>query len=208
MKNNKRAFKNVTLFLASRYWVRGQFQHSSDWLFKAEGFPVSCIQFVRWESLLLRLFLCLKTRVHHHKKTKRLVPWREQDAGLSVQCNGDGYRLLRISSGKGLIVDFSTIHSKDAKSENLDLCNEEGALGFGSPSKGLMGDESLSDLSFQSFVSFSKFVGLPVQRHEKEFSSLLRKLEARKDWVFAMKRSPSFTFHVDWELQNLENWIN
>lgn len=58
-------------------------------------------------------------------------------------CKGDGYGLLSLISKEGLVGDSLNNHPKDAKSENLEVCSEEGASGFGSLCKGLMADKSL-----------------------------------------------------------------
>lgn len=72
------------------------------------------------------------------------------------------------------------------------MCSDEGDLGFGSPRRGPLVVESLFDPSFQKFFSFNKFVGLPVDDHEKEIVSLLRKMETRKGpKVSTAKRRPS-----------------
>ena len=44
----------------------------------------------------------------------------------------------------------------------------KGFLSFESPSRGLLQEEGLSDLSFQKFIPFSKFMGLPMEGNEKE----------------------------------------
>lgn len=50
--------------------------------------------------------------------------------------------------GEGLVVKALKNQSKDTKTANLEVCNEEGDLDFGSPSKGPLEAKSLSDLSF------------------------------------------------------------
>ena len=46
---------------------------------------------------------------------KSLVLWREQDKGrLVVECKGDGYGMLCMTSSKGLVVDFPKKNLRDA----------------------------------------------------------------------------------------------
>lgn len=53
--------------------------------------------------------------------------------------------------------------------------------------------KSLSDLSYQNFISFNKFLGLLVDWNEKEITPLLRKLESKKQHraSVARRRLPS-----------------
>ena len=69
--------------------------------------------------------------------------------------------------------------------------------------------ESLYDLSYQKFISFSKFLGLSMDGNEKEIASLMRKLESRKHRraLIAKRRLP-FIPHLVRELQNLEWSVN
>ncbi|WKA05120.1 hypothetical protein VitviT2T_023104 [Vitis vinifera] len=74
-----------------------------------------------------------------------------------------------------------------------------------------MGDESLYDLSFGKFVSFSKFLDLLVEGYEKEIVSLLRKSEAKKGYrvvALSIKRRPSSMSDFDRELCKLECLVN
>lgn len=121
----------------------------------------------------------------------------------------DTYKPLHMISGEDMVVEVLEFQSKDVKDANLEVCNEEGALGFGSLSRGPSDVESLSDPSFQKFISFSKFLRLPVVGHEKEIASLLRKMDTRKDHrVLAMKRRPSSTLQFVRELRNMEYFVN
>ena len=89
--------------------------------------------------------------------------------------------------------------------QTLKESGEEGASGFESPSRGLSEGESLSDLSYQKFISFSKFMVLPVNENEKEITSLLKKLESRKQHrASIVKRRPPSTSHLVRELQNFK----
>ncbi|RVW20140.1 hypothetical protein CK203_116799 [Vitis vinifera] len=118
---------------------------------------------------------------------KSLVLWREQDKGLVVECKGDGYGMLYVGSEKVV------------------------ALENGSSRRDSMGDESLYDLSFGKFVSFSKFLDLLVEGYEKEIVSLLRKLEAKKGYrvvALSIKRRPSSMSDFDRELCKLECLVN
>ncbi|RVW91332.1 hypothetical protein CK203_035414 [Vitis vinifera] len=118
---------------------------------------------------------------------KSLVLWREQDKGLVVECKGDGYGMLYVGS------------------------EEVVALENGSSRRDSMGDESLYDLSFGKFVSFSKFLDLLVEGYEKEIVSLLRKLEAKKGYrvvALSIKRRPSSMSDFDRELCKLECLVN
>lgn len=83
-------------------------------------------------------------------------------------------------SHEGLVVDFWEHQSKDSKSVELKMSCEEVALRNGSPSWDVMGDGNLLDLSFGTFVSFNKFLGLPVDGFENKIVSLLMKMEAKK----------------------------
>ncbi|RVW91388.1 hypothetical protein CK203_035449 [Vitis vinifera] len=118
---------------------------------------------------------------------KSLVLWREQDKGLVVECKGDGYGMLYVGS------------------------EEVVALENGSSRRDSMGDESLYDLSFGKFVSFSKFLDLLVEGYEKEIVSLLRKSEAKKGYrvvALSIKRRPSSMSDFDRELCKLECLVN
>ena len=95
---------------------------------------------------------------------------------------------------------------------NLDLGSEEVvALENGGSRRDSMGDESLYDLSFGKFVSFSKFLDLLVEGYEKEIVSLLRKSEAKKGYrvvALSIKRRPSSMSDFDRELCKLECLVN
>ena len=142
--------------------------------------------------------------------SKSLVPWGVQGAEPLVVCKGDGYGLLCLISGEGWIGSSSDNHPKDAKSANLEVCSEEGASGFGSPGRGLMGDQSLSNISFWKIVSFRYFLGMPVEEeHEKEIATLLRKLETIKESrVSTAKRRPPSTSNIVRGLPKLECSVN
>ena len=51
-------------------------------------------------------------------------------------CQGDGYEPLRLISNEGWVKGSSNNHSKDAKSANLYMCNEEGLRVFGAQVRG------------------------------------------------------------------------
>ena len=138
-------------------------------------------------------------------RTKSLVPWKEQDVGLLAEGKDDVYRPSHMSSGRGLVVEIPKVQPKDVRDANLEVCSGEGASGFRSPSRGLSDVESLSDPSFQKFISFSKFLGLLVVGYEREIASLLRKMKTRKGRrVSTVKRRPSSTPCLVREILNLE----
>lgn len=121
--------------------------------------------------------------------------------GLPVEGKGDVHRPMRRNFGKDLVVESPKNQLKDVETASLEVCNEEATSGFGNPSKGPLEVESLSNLSFQNLVSFSKFVGLQVDGHEKEIASLLRKMETRKGHrVSTVKRRPPSMAHFVREL--------
>ena len=77
----------------------------------------------------------------------------------------------------------------------------------------MLGDGKLS--SFRKFVSFRKSLGLPAVGFEKKITSLLRKLEARRDHRerrrggdSSIKRRPLSMFHFGRELWKLESSTN
>lgn len=91
---------------------------------------------------------------------------------------------------------------------DLDVCNEEVTSGNDCLSKDSIVEESLFNLFFLKFVSFSEFLGLPVEGYEEEIVSLLSKLEAKKDRRVAAtlskkRRSASMSL-LDKELHKLE----
>ena len=142
-------------------------------------------------------------------RTKSLVPWKEQDVGLLAEGKDDVYRPLHMSSGRGLVVEIPKVQPKDVRDTNLEVCSGEGASGFRSPSRGLSDVESLSDPSFQKFISFSKFLGLLVVGYEREIASLLRKMESRKGrTVSIVKKRSSSTPRFARELRNLKCSVN
>lgn len=63
-------------------------------------------------------------------RTKSLVLWREQDMCLLAKVRGDVYKLLRVISGEGLVVESLENQPKDTKTVNLEVCSVEGNLGF------------------------------------------------------------------------------
>lgn len=50
--------------------------------------------------------------------------------------------------GEGLVEDFPEIQPKDIRTTNLEVRSKEGNLGFRSPSRGPLAEESLFDPSF------------------------------------------------------------
>lgn len=61
-------------------------------------------------------------------------------------------------------------------------------------------DRNCADLAFKKFISFNEYLGLHVERFEKEVDSLLRKLEARKGRRVegsSFRRRPSPTSHFE-----------
>lgn len=44
----------------------------------------------------------------------------------------------------------------------------------------MLGEEGIFDLTFIMLDAFSSFVGMPIERHEKEIATVFRKLEALK----------------------------
>ncbi|RVW36415.1 DNA-directed RNA polymerase I subunit 2 [Vitis vinifera] len=63
-------------------------------------------------------------------RTKSLVLWREQDMCLLAKVRGDVYKLLRMISGEGLVVESLDNQPKDTKTVNLEVCSVEGNLGI------------------------------------------------------------------------------
>lgn len=149
------------------------------------------LKYCRYFGDISRNFKLAKDKGISLGRTKCLVPWREQDVGLLAEGKGDVYRPLCMIVGEGLDVKFPKNQPKDAKTVNLEVCSGEGTSGFRSSNRGPLEVESLSDLSFQKFISFMKFVGLPMDGHEKEIAPLPRKLETRKGHkVLVAKRRP------------------
>ena len=134
-------------------------------------------------------------------RTDSLISWREKDEGFLE----DVYKPLCMLSGEDMAVEAPENQPKVAKIATLKESGEEGASGFESPSRGLSEGESLSDLSYQKFISFSKFMVLPVNENEKEITSLLKKLESRKQHRASIvkRRAPS-TSRLVRELQIFE----
>ena len=65
--------------------------------------------------------------------------------------------------------------------------------------------------SYKNFVSFSEYLGLPMEGFDKEVDSLLRKLEARKGQrVVGLtgKRRPSHASWFERELRKLDCSVN
>lgn len=142
---------------------------------------------------------------------------REQIKGCSVEGKGDCDGLEGLVPNKGIGSVSLRALSHDAKGAGHPSCGEGDFSKEGRPSKDLEGvkvvgsDNSLNDLSFQKFVSFSEFLGFLVEGFEKEVESLLRKLEVRKGRKVvgsSVKRKPSSASHAKRVLQKLECFAN
>ena len=133
------------------------------------------------------------------RRIDSLIPCRKQDVGLLAEDKGNVYRPLCIISDKGLVVEALENNPKVAKITTLEASGEERASE----------EKSLSNLSYQKFISFSKFMGMSMDGNEKEIASLLRKMETKKQYrAQVAKRRPPSTPHLVRELQNLECSIN
>ncbi|CBI24701.3 unnamed protein product, partial [Vitis vinifera] len=89
-------------------------------------------------------------------RTNSLISWREQNKGILE----DIYRPLHTT-----IPEVSV---------------EEGASSFESLSRDPSEVESLSDLSYQKCISFSKFLSLQVDGNKREITALLRNSNKKK----------------------------
>lgn len=83
-------------------------------------------------------------------------------------------------SGEDMVEEDTKNQPKVDKLAMPTVSGEEGAPGLKSPSSSPEKVKSLYGPSSQKFISFSKFLGLPVNGNEKEIASLLRKLESKK----------------------------
>ena len=108
-------------------------------------------------------------------RTNSLISWREQNKGILE----DIYRPLHVLSSKDVIMEAPENQPKVAKTTIPEVSVEEGASSFESPSRDPSKVESLSDLSYQKCISFSKFLSLQVDGNKREITALLRKLESR-----------------------------